>query len=490
MTLQPEVLFPAGCTVLWIQRADGSDPAWRPTEKPAELELLGQAQWEAFNASLRGYVGRLRHESMLCRPVLVALVWGLIGIGLAPLVEAHAWFASSGRRLVLATSSSAASSGGQGESQAPFRRTSTNMTMNMNSTLYSVEARLLCKGEKRNPELTVGDCRALCAMDDCCCGFTVDLNGFKRLEAMQRWVNTCELSLIGDQKTCAAADLQCEFAGYSKFYRKQEPTVCHAPEDDDFRDSDLLLYTSITGMCITLLSLLALVGSRYVCRRRNVAVDRMIWTACSELSDESGCSVEYVAMRDTLWSLRSTYSCRAVCFCKRKVDMELSGSPEQDMCIRCSTKIPLGELFCVLCDTAPALMCASKCRPQQHFLDTKGRPHIEALDLLCPHPADFFVRVGGFAEGHTPGRLGLRVEDVCEGLRVLEVLPGGLVAAWNDCKKAEEKAPKLCVQAGDIVLAVNGICGNHDAMLSIMISEVNIELAMLRDSTWLLATPP
>eukprot|EP00929_Paragymnodinium_shiwhaense_P086799 TRINITY_DN47227_c0_g1_i1.p1 TRINITY_DN47227_c0_g1~~TRINITY_DN47227_c0_g1_i1.p1 ORF type:complete len:484 (+),score=62.10 TRINITY_DN47227_c0_g1_i1:101-1552(+) len=463
-----ELGFLEEVTVICIQEPDGcagGQASWQPERKPAQLYKLSDADWDTFSASVQMQVSRLRSETTLLRPVVFALAWGLLGLVLAPLIVSQVLEADD-RRLAAGVAQAT-----DEESPTAVRRAAS-----ASNTTYTLKHRWTCQSPEGRSSLSSShdlaelECQELCATDPCCCGYSLMLSRWSRIRGAYR--RTCELA-TGD--SCGAGN--CEFTALAHFYYKDEHTACAAEEKaDGFNEVEPLVLASLPGACLVLGSLLLLLYSGCVFRVRNIAVDEHISQACADLTQSTGIEVEYLTTSTGFWKcMIGVKSSRAVIFYGgaakqhfKDLCSELPSLPEElgNLCTNCEAVAAAGSFFCKVCDVG-----ASNLFGARHIAITLGpvlaSPRRPMGDFMCSFPGSSKAL-----------KLGLRLEDVSGGFLVLEVLQKGLVACWN---VSHESSPSLVVQAGDRIVQVNGISGNHDAMLAgLAASGVDIELAIKR----------
>eukprot|EP00929_Paragymnodinium_shiwhaense_P113026 TRINITY_DN81291_c0_g1_i1.p1 TRINITY_DN81291_c0_g1~~TRINITY_DN81291_c0_g1_i1.p1 ORF type:complete len:509 (+),score=75.55 TRINITY_DN81291_c0_g1_i1:165-1691(+) len=467
-------------TVLWIQKpgADSRGRAsWEAVCKPGELQMLGEPEWQAFSGTVHRHVSRLRHEAPLFRPALYTLLLGLVGIILAPLIASQLAEAVADRR-----SAAPAPADDDVETPAAPRRTdATNMT-------YTWENRWACRSEERNAgrELDATLCKEMCAADPCCCGYTVHLNSWAYLRGAYR--RTCEIS-TGDH----CSEQNCEFSATTHFYFKDQEPVCDAAKEIEDVDSSVVTLAAVPGAFLIIVSVAFLLSSRFIIVRSNLGADRLLSKSCVELSESTGVSVQYISRCTDFLTARAATTSRAIIISKaasndqhhqsqnlvQQLEVQQAVSP----CASCQCAAACADGACSNCNAAVSVVATDSTADTNSHTNSAGddaeqQPisvHLEEepadfqippasfqdRPLFKPAPkGDFVVRLS--VSSDRP-RLGMRLEDVKDGLKVLEVLPDGLVALWNECRAP---SPELVIETGDCILNVNGVFGDHDSMLA------------------------
>eukprot|EP00929_Paragymnodinium_shiwhaense_P005271 TRINITY_DN1069_c0_g1_i3.p1 TRINITY_DN1069_c0_g1~~TRINITY_DN1069_c0_g1_i3.p1 ORF type:complete len:512 (+),score=52.74 TRINITY_DN1069_c0_g1_i3:143-1678(+) len=491
--------LPEHGTVLWIQRPEGDSPghvSWPAVRKPAELEMLGQPEWHAFSARVHRNVGRIRREATLFRPALNALGLGVLGIILGPLITFQITALAGGRRLA---------------STPPWKLASDNVTT------YTKVFEKTCASLKQGNGSWLGldECKDLCAADPCCCGYT-GLPGLVYFREGYR--RTCEL-VIGD--SCEAKHCH-QSARFQMYYKDDhDASVCARGDAEGiFADSSLIpLLAAVPGAFVISMSLMFLCVARFVFVKANGEADRRISQACLDLSENTGVSVQYLATCTGFWTAGALKSRRAIVVSKVAVNDQLHMRTLADVIELCS-----------VCQTPRDVVSARcKCKPSEPedevsavadaSDDIPTEPNLAAMMIIPAQPAlieaigpivaegpvvidvdmgsddslpmsapmasrptpkmgdlRLFVVTGLRASERRP-RLGMRLEDVDEGLKVVEILPEGMVAFWNE---SQANSPELIVKPGDCILKVNGVAfsGDHDAMLEAMTNNTDVDLVV------------
>eukprot|EP00929_Paragymnodinium_shiwhaense_P005273 TRINITY_DN1069_c0_g1_i5.p1 TRINITY_DN1069_c0_g1~~TRINITY_DN1069_c0_g1_i5.p1 ORF type:complete len:515 (+),score=66.72 TRINITY_DN1069_c0_g1_i5:145-1689(+) len=485
--------LPEHGTVLWIQRPEGDSPghvSWPAVRKPAELEMLGQPEWHAFSARVHRNVGRIRREATLFRPALNALGLGVLGIILGPLITFQITALAGGRRLASAAPSSQLASD--------------------NVTTYTKVFQTTCASQRRENGswLDLDECKDLCAADPCCCGYT-SLPGLAYFRGSYR--RTCEL-VVGD--ACEAEHCHQSTRFHMYYKDNHDASVCSSGDGAEgiFDSSSLLtLLAAVPGAFVISMSLMFLCVARFVFVKTNREADRRISKACLDLSENTGVSVRYLASCTGFWTAGASKSRRAIVMSKVAVNDQLHMRTLADVIELCS-----------VCQTPRDVVSARcKCKPSEPedevsavadaSDDIPTEPNLAAMMIIPAQPAlieaiapnaaeepiildvdmciddsppasaplasrptpkmgtfRLFV-VTGLRASETRPRLGMRLEDVDEGLKVVEILPEGMVAFWNE---SQANSPELIVKPGDCILKVNGVAfsGDHDAMLEAMMA--------------------